>query len=210
VVLTLTRMDGLAAGSLIALVVRGQSGEGLLQWWGRVLVVPLTIGGILLGVQLGGFKPAHPLMQSVGYTLLVLWFGSVLLTALAARRRSAVARILEQPWLHTLGKFSYALYLVHLPVKMVLEPWFYRPEPIVVLRSWAFPTQVLFTLSGLLLSLLAALVSWHFLEKHFLSMKRYFEANSTLSPAEPPLPVGTVGPTALAQMGRTAPRSTGS
>ena len=79
--------------------------------------------------------------------------------------------------LRTIGKYSYAIYVFQLPIRLMAEAALGErldagdPPRRMVVRL-AFVAGVLGT------SFLAALVSWHLLEKRFLALKRFFVAQA--------------------------------
>ena len=74
----------------------------------------------------------------------------------------------------TLGKYSYALYVFHVPLirvagKLHLVPTSEMGDAKALLTLFAFPTAMI------LVSVAIAFASWHLYEKHFLNLKRFFE-----------------------------------
>jgi peptidoglycan/LPS O-acetylase OafA/YrhL len=59
---------------------------------------------------------SEPLMQIVGYSALCMLWGSLLVAAVTAERGSRLAKTFEFGTLRSLGKYSYGLDLLHLPV----------------------------------------------------------------------------------------------
>ena len=78
-VLPFTRMDGLAAGGLLALMARSPS--GLLPWfvWARRLAVFSITALLVLMYATDGLPIWGPWTQRLGYTLFVALFTSLLL-----------------------------------------------------------------------------------------------------------------------------------
>jgi peptidoglycan/LPS O-acetylase OafA/YrhL len=167
-----TRVDSLAMGGWIALMVRGPSGAHLLGRLG-----PLAAGsGAAVLLLLLAFAPANldttaPFMKTVGYTLNALLFGGVLTMALLRWQKR---RALESSVLRFFGRHSYALYLVHplvyggfkrLAIGGLLGPLLSLPRPIQM-ASWV-------TLNAAA-SVLLAVVAWYGVERPFLRLKYRF------------------------------------
>lgn len=105
-----TRMDSLAAGAALALLLRGPKKE---RWESiaRHSLVPLWSALLLMGVYEHGLGLLDPITIVAGYTLLAL--GSAALIAEALRPSSWIALIFSNPMLRFLGKISYGLYVYH-------------------------------------------------------------------------------------------------
>jgi peptidoglycan/LPS O-acetylase OafA/YrhL len=93
--------------------------------------------------------------------------------AVAAPLGGWARTVFSTPWLRFFGKYSYALYVFH----YMMMSWFERIVPMDRLKdrlgSFVVAVAVRMVVCTAL-SLVAALLSWHLLEKHFLHLKRYF------------------------------------
>jgi peptidoglycan/LPS O-acetylase OafA/YrhL len=96
----------------------------------------------------------------------------------ARTRRFFSSRILV-----TAGKYSYAMYVFHLPLVIILEMAGLHMRTL----SGGQPPGILAALAySVILSVatfLMAFASWHLYEKHFLKLKRLFPRRETLSSA---------------------------
>lgn len=172
-VLTPGRLDGLAVGALIAIATRTPSLLIILRRVAR----PAGAGALLavLGISSigGGFDPYTPAMQTAGYLCLAIAYGAILF-AVVSPPGGAPAQILEWRPLRVLGKYSYALYLFHLPLRALIRDTVYGPDRFLTVAGSPLPGQLLFYVAATLLTLLAAWLSWNLYEKHFLALKRFF------------------------------------
>jgi peptidoglycan/LPS O-acetylase OafA/YrhL len=77
------------------------------------------------------------------------------------------------PALRLIGKYSYAIYVVHIPVKYI---WFSTLGVLPVQPdAWQQIGVIAWNFLGVsILSMAVAFVSWHVLEQPFLNLKRYF------------------------------------
>ncbi len=190
-VLTPCRMDGLAIGCLVAIVLRDGSGTGVigrareLVRGARVLstVAGLTILAIIAYHRTTGFLGGPG--QAVGHTVIAALFAGLLVMTLASPRAGWLTRFFTQRWLRTLGKYSYALYLFHMVIHRLVREYVYGLEDFHTLMGSRLPGQLVFYAICTSLSLAAAWVSWHVLEKHFLRLKRLFPTHPTTPVAEP-------------------------
>jgi peptidoglycan/LPS O-acetylase OafA/YrhL len=173
-VLTPGRIDALAIGAFVALVARGPEGLAALRGWAAPAAGAAAIGVVGIAALAGGFDPYVGAMQMVGYTGLALFFGGVLVLTLTASPRWGPLRVLHSAPLTTFGKYSYALYLFHLPLRAIIRDKVYGPDQFLTLMGSPLPGQVIFYVGATLVALAAAWLSWHLYEKHFLALKRYF------------------------------------
>lgn len=150
--LTITRMDGLVAGSLVALLARDATGllprrRGAAMW--------LVACGILF-VLLQWYLPTKKVGYVFRYSAFAGCAASALVLLLSASQ-SSVSRMLSARWLTWVGTRSYGVYVIHLPV----VKW-------LIGRGLA-PALVL--TEGLVITLILAALSWVVLERPLLAYK---------------------------------------
>lgn len=168
------RLDGLATGAFIALSLRDPEAHGRLDRLSKIAgAIALAVAAILYG-------PVHlpePLSTqldfSIGFSALCIGFGALLTRVVLSRPDSSLARVLSWRGLVTLGTYSYAMYLVHVPLLRVVSKVAVPPQWPGAVR---FPMIWVIGYTAVLgvLTLAAAMVSWHLCEKHFLALKRHF------------------------------------
>jgi peptidoglycan/LPS O-acetylase OafA/YrhL len=177
-VLPFCRMDALAAGAWVALAVRSPSNAvPRLTVWARV-VLPVAAAGAL-GIwyvegplDVGDW--AEPIMQGAGYTLIALAFASLLALAVLAPDGSRLARALSVSPLRVLGKYSYALYLFHVPVRRFIRDEYFPVDSFTTWLGSPLPGQLLFYVVATAPALALAWASWHLLEAPLLRLRRLF------------------------------------
>jgi peptidoglycan/LPS O-acetylase OafA/YrhL len=176
-VLPFNRMDALATGALLALLVRGEGMGPRLLFWARQLwpaALLLVLGIWYLDGPLDNRDATGPLMQAVGYSALAWLFGSLLVLALDPQPRAFVPRVFTWPLLRAFGKYSYALYLFHVPVRRIFrDTWF----PVDSFPTWLgspLPGQLLFYFAATAPAFILAWLSWHLYEKQALKLRRLF------------------------------------
>jgi peptidoglycan/LPS O-acetylase OafA/YrhL len=179
-VLTLYRMDALAAGGLLAVIVRTANFIPA-RCPSRASWVALASGTalIVLAIVHTTFNPDTPWVLTLGMTLLIVLYSSVLMLALTARPRSWVNRFFSTPPLVGLGKYSYAVYVFHYPITLALAFYFTLPE------ASHYSEQLAFAAMCLALSFGAALISWHFVEQPFHKLKSFFKYSPAVAEANP-------------------------
>jgi peptidoglycan/LPS O-acetylase OafA/YrhL len=180
-IFTPCRVDALAIGGLLALVLRSEPRVGMrLLRWARPLALILgvvTLAGLWKNPSRDGW-----ISMTAGYTLLAGFFAALLLASLAAPAASPLGRFFHASFLRGLGKYSYGIYVYHSTLAPAFDRLFGQRELDAWLRGHLHLGRAAYSLSVLLFMLLAggasfaiAFASWHLFEKQFLRLKRYFE-----------------------------------
>lgn len=173
-VATPTRLDGLASGAFAALVVK-------VPMWRARLLPYIRIAAVLFGFGLLGIWTTHDgyswesyLTATLGYSLLAVFFASVLLLAVRATSKDIIHKVLTHPILIAFGKYSYSMYLFHLPVRAFIRDVFFGSSQFTIIAGSQLPGQLVFYLVSISITFAISFVCWHLLEKQFLKMKSYF------------------------------------
>jgi peptidoglycan/LPS O-acetylase OafA/YrhL len=165
---TFSRMDGLAAGAFVSLVLRDplerERAQRLAPW--LLMLGAASLVGIWIWI--GVFSEFHPLMQTVGFTALAITFGSLIVKAVTPGSR--VGDLFRAPVLRFFGRYSYAMYLFHETLVLQIVP--HLPQ------QWILPGEMGAQATRFVVSMSATItlawLSWHLLEKHFLALKPRF------------------------------------
>lgn len=165
-------LDGLAIGSLIALTYRSNSAR--LRNAQVPFLIASTVALIALVVWRNGIDFYDTMSRALGILALSLFSGAILIAAIYG----AAPKFLAHDPLRSIGKYSYAMYLFHWPLLLLVR----RAG---VAGSQSAPAATLLNLLmvfalATLLSFAAALISWHLIEKRFLALKRFFPGPSPL------------------------------
>jgi peptidoglycan/LPS O-acetylase OafA/YrhL len=171
---TLARMDTLVIGAAIALLERrshGLRGKPLrIAAW----MLPACIIGVVLVCMFDGrFHRRGLLMQVVGYTILPLLAGSMIVLASVAQARGPFRFLTHNRLLLMLGRYSYGIYVLHRP----LIPIIAAAIPSATITGWVGSNRLghaLYTGLNFTLFVVVAALSYHLLEKPFLSLKGRF------------------------------------
>jgi peptidoglycan/LPS O-acetylase OafA/YrhL len=133
-------------------------------------------GGLvaLLSVWLVFLEKADPTLHAFRGTALAILFGSSIYLAASAEGPRFLKLLLGAPWLRSLGKYSYGLYVYH----GILGYHFHAVLDVfgsctAALGSRAAGLITSATL-GVGLSLAMAVASYHLFEAPFLGLKRFF------------------------------------
>jgi peptidoglycan/LPS O-acetylase OafA/YrhL len=177
---TISRWDALAAGALLATTVRDP------QWSAVLLAVRSKLtAGLLLSLTLmilvrRGFHEQDDPVAILGQSIVAGL--SVCLLAFAIDHKpdrfvSTLQHLISHRVLRTLGKYSYAIYLLHSPIHNLLvgplEQWVQGADDSMRIgRVLAYLALVL------ALSLGGALISWRLIEKPCLRLKERWAPRS--------------------------------
>ncbi len=189
------RIDALAIGALVAVLAREPSGAAMLLRFSRPVMVgaalwlAIVVGWTQLAVGGAVLPPLDVRVQLGAYTAISLLFGALLVRAIAAPDSSRRARVLSSATLAAFGRYSYALYLLHILVRNVFHGQLTQSGgKLPTVLGSQLPAQAGVLLAGVGISYALAFASWHLFEKHFLALKRFF--NYERRRATGPLPSG--------------------
>lgn len=176
------RLDGLALGAFLAIMVRQPGGrERLVR---SIPVIVTVVGGLLAATFVftvftsrTSASQLWPLL-SARAALILLLLGCLLLWAINSPERSATSRFFRSGPMVFLGTYSYGLYVYHHFISYYLDV----NRDALGLAGWVgapWAAMMVEAALGASASLALAYVSYEFYEKPFLSLKRYF------APCEP-------------------------
>lgn len=186
---TPVRMDALAAGGVVAVLLRDPGWHRRLSGLGpRFLAVGLGLWIVSDGVQnilRRGFhiaKPSHGIGPVAAFDLIpnfrmavdVFIFVSLLLLAIFPSAWLGLpGKFYRMGWLRWLGRYSYGIYVYHFPI-WVFSVMYLQSRG--QFRNFCRSLPLAGTLVGLNIfaALSLAYASYHLYEKHFLKLKKYF------------------------------------
>jgi peptidoglycan/LPS O-acetylase OafA/YrhL len=170
---TFTHCDALLLGGYLALTTRSTAPA---RWKGlrpaKSVAILLTVSALLFA-SFAAFDAKWNAIPVLAFGRDVLMFGMLavvfvwLVAAATNNTHGRIFRFFSHPSLRWFGKYSYALYVLHVPLAfwILRAPWI-SSQPILAEVEY-------FTLYfGVCIA--AAFLSWHLYEKHFLKLKRYF------------------------------------
>ncbi len=179
--LTPCRLDALAAGGLVALAARGPGGIAALA--PRAVWICLLSGVAAVIVAFWRHSVAwDSTMQMVGFPLVACAYASLIAVVAGPSRWAPLRWALQTPWLRSVGKYSYGMYVFHNAVGSIIGrlsafPIHWFPDRI------ARADDLLNALIVTLATFAVAYTSWHLYEKHFLQLKRFFEDTPRVAPS---------------------------
>ena len=163
----LVRFDSLAIGALLATysldstVVRRRS----------LLVGAASATASAIALILSRLAPeTRPSVLCFGYPIFAATFAAIIFLAAARTMNETALNVLDWAPLRSVGKYSYGIYLLHLPI-LRTSAWVSRALHIYTdtLRGKLGWISVFCVLSYLL-----AYASWNLYERQFLRLKKYF------------------------------------
>jgi len=169
--LTPARVDSLAIGSGIALLARSSGGFDLMKKLSPYAIVTGILVLLLTLLRAGPAYHRDVLMVTVGFTAVPLAYGGVLV--LAVTTAGMFNRGLRSSLLRFFGRYSYGLYVIHLPVLILIAKVGVVPDRFLAIAS---PGLALFayTVFTLIVCVGVAWLIYQLYEKRFLLLKRHF------------------------------------
>jgi peptidoglycan/LPS O-acetylase OafA/YrhL len=183
---TITRWDGIALGGLVALVMSKPRIVTMIRPYLWPAMIAMTLALLVALLVQHGLPAQGPVPELVNLPLTALLSALVVLACVSdnggngqhSGRPSLLVRFFSARWLTWIGTYSYAIYVFHMPIHLLLAPLvegrLAQGSANVRFALLLGYVVLVFTLSSLL-----ALLSWHVLEQPMLGLKRYF-----------PMPVG--------------------
>ena len=189
--MTPARIDTLAIGALIAVMVRDERQFALLKRAVAPTAAVALAGIAVLMISFGAVTlPAFDFWTStVGLSMLALLFGAIVAGTVLSQPSSILHAIGTQPVLTIFGKYSYAIYIVHYQLLELLRHRIFESGGLPLVLGMEWPARLFFTFIGASMSLAIAWLSWNLYEQHFLKLKRYFPYRGRSSPARQPAEV---------------------
>lgn len=171
-VLTLTRMDGLAIGALLAILARDQAGIARLARWARPVFPIGLLGVATIFVVRRGFISHDVIVQMVGYSVVAIAAGAGLVLAVAAKPGSLTHRFTTHRWMVALGRYSYGIYVLQFVCRLTWD-WSFVSHP-PKLWGYEFPAATAIFLILSAVAILLGALSWHLFERPILRLKDRF------------------------------------
>jgi len=149
------------------------------RWAAPVAIVcVVVVGGY--GLAQGELSPLDDWVRTIGFTLLALAFAALLALTLQLGDSSVMAGALSLPALRWLGRYSYATYLVHLPVVVLMARNVDFGDAIPAMAGSTLVGEMVFDLAAAAITLSIAWLSWQVWESPFLKLKSRFPYSPAL------------------------------
>jgi peptidoglycan/LPS O-acetylase OafA/YrhL len=174
-IVTPARLDGLASGALVALLVRSASGSDWLARWAKPIALASSCLVVGLATYFGKLTWWNNATGTIGLSLLAWAFAGIIALAVIRPAGTWLPDLLSHPALVFFGKYSYAMYVFQNPVMFFFEETGFLPgKTLPPLGGSHLAGSLVQLAAGIGLTTVVALASWHLYEKHFLKLKRLF------------------------------------
>jgi peptidoglycan/LPS O-acetylase OafA/YrhL len=192
IIATVTRMDSLLCGALSAILFRDIKALPILRkWLPWIAIVALLPFAVAAGTlrALHGAGGELFFVETIGFSFLALGFSSLILYAADTDdEESVMQRFLQGKVLTDFGKYSYGIYVYHIPILGLF--WFAihkAPFKSFLGDLWFGALCVALSFAT---SFFVAKISYECFERHFLALKRYFHARKTATQATSAVHIG--------------------
>jgi peptidoglycan/LPS O-acetylase OafA/YrhL len=173
-VITPCRFDALGLGAFLAAAMRGPDltweALGRVSKWVAFAGTPVLLG--LYGA--GVWSYVYPATMIYGYTPVALVCAAWLRLALAPHGHPLIAVSLGNGVLRFFGKYSYSIYLIHLPLRAAIRDTVFASAQTHSALGSGMLYQFAFYIVATAAVVPVALLSWNLLESPILSLKRFF------------------------------------
>jgi len=167
-------MDAIMTGCMLTLLVREPAWRGRLERWCKPVwwVGMCAIGGIMLVSS--AFIPDDPFTLTFGLTISAIVAAATVMSVISLSTDGIVYKLLSHPITTKVGGYSYAWYIFHWPVMLLINragldiAWFNAHIPT---RLGAQLAHTAFFMST---ALAVAVASWYLIETPALKLKRFF------------------------------------
>jgi peptidoglycan/LPS O-acetylase OafA/YrhL len=168
---SVTRFEGMAAGSLLALMFESRNVwyERFKQYAWHVLIAMLLCFALVTWGRDAFPASDNNLVSIWGYTFVAIGACALIMLLQTQPDGSWLRTLFNQPVFGFLGKHSYAIYMIHYPIGLLL--WEYAIST-GRQNGWMWLSYMIVASA---LSIFGGWLIWHLLEKHMLNLKRYFE-----------------------------------
>jgi peptidoglycan/LPS O-acetylase OafA/YrhL len=188
---TLCRIDTLAFGALCAWLIRDPAKLAV-----AIRVRPWLLwaagGGLAVSLAIGGPSAYQAPMNTIGFTSLAVVFAYTILWTMEGGGK--LHSVLRFGPIRSIGKYSYAIYIFHLPIVLLLQRWLLKYAPLS--GPLAFGALLAAeAVAAAVISYICGFISWRLFESRFLRLKSHFEYEN---PAEA-FPVVAPEPIAVAR-----------
>ena len=168
---TITRSDAIAMGALVAILVRHESARAFVTRHVDKMLLASFAAILVTLAMFHGLPSQGPVAERFALPLTSV-LSALIVFACVTTGRSLTARLMARSlsvrWLVVMGKYSYAIYVFHLPVHLLL-----RRYALARLEGGGIGAYTLYTLAVLAVSFGLSRISWAILEQPFLSLKRH-------------------------------------
>lgn len=169
---TIARWDALAAGAVMAILLRDARGRRLLARHMKYAGIAALLSLVLFVLIRRGFHGHDLAVQVLGQSLIAVLAATLIYICVepSSRIERALRNAFAAHWLRFLGKYSYAIYVFHFPIHQFASTRLANavngPD-----TNWRLLRLAIYVSGIGALSILAAMLSWRVIEKPCLDLK---------------------------------------
>jgi len=174
---TIARWDALATGAALAILIRQpQYRETLHKWWGPVACVSAAYIALFMLID-RNFSAVGPGLTLLNQTISAFLFVALIFWAATTQNdASRSRRFLLHPAMQSIGKYSYAIYLFHMPI-ILSTGGFWTKHTVALSTGYPALSITLYAVLVFGASYLLAMISWICIEQPCLKLKRFFNTS---------------------------------
>ncbi len=172
---TFARWDALACGALLAIGVRRVDLHEILLRFARPVFAIALVYVVIATAGLHGYEAVEKKALGVlNQTMSAILFAGLIYFAITPTQTSSMGqRLLSSAPLRNIGKYSYAIYVVHYPVALIVQNWWEKNLQQYQL-TFSTPSMLVRVVLVFIISYALALCSWYVIEQPCLRLKRFF------------------------------------
>lgn len=171
-IFTLSRLDNLSIGALCAVLIREKDFINILNRYTIYIMMISSSIIIFILIYTRNLSMSNIYFLSFGYTILAILFACIILFSLSDHRFNFLKKVFNTSIMVFLGKYSYGLYVYHIPVFMLLYPKL--KSSLKFLTSLEIISDLIASTLIFILVVIISLLSYHLVEVKFLKLKKYF------------------------------------
>ena len=177
--ITPTRIDGLALGAALATAVTlPATHQFLAVYWRRIAVASVFFLIASFVVLHRSLLPDNVLSQILGIPAAILLTAMLIYGSVASTLPSLLRRTLANPVLAYLGRRSYSLYLIHLPI--LFGAWQNRVHGRLSYLPAGLRVNTMLVLASIAICLVLTELSWRLVESPAQSLRRVLERGKAI------------------------------
>lgn len=166
---TLTRMDSLLMGSLLAVHLKeGRSiPSSLIKLSTAAFILLISCSLIIFG----NVRQDNLIFPTIGYSVSALFF-TCMLYLILKNEKNLTGWIKHLHPLSFIGKISYGIYVYHIPIYLVLSATI--SELLASHNTSFISSAAIISMLSLVLTIAASTISFYYIEKPILNLKKHF------------------------------------
>ena len=163
---TICRLDGLILGALLAVLCKNYKAymrKHIDVFLYCMVVTSLVV--VVMAISSADYNAFHGLLISLGLVVCNIFYACLLVCIFLGGMRSGICALFRNKYLQGIGRVSYGVYIVHVPVMIVIGYYMVSYE----MTYWW--NHILLLIGGSVVSVILALLSYKFFESPILRLK---------------------------------------